>query len=151
MTRTDFASKMGVSGSTLYRRMKGRSRLSLDEANKIVAMLNIKRADILPIFLLNNLQLRKGAGRKMKALTALVVAAVLGTGAYLNQPTTEIISYQKQVEEGDTLWDICKEISKDEVDVRLLVWQAMKDNNIKDAGELKPGTVITVNVERARR
>lgn len=36
----------------------------------------------------------------MKALTALVVAAVLGTGAYLNQPTTEIISYQKQVEEG---------------------------------------------------
>lgn len=93
----------------------------------------------------------KGAGRKMKALTALVVAAVLGTGAYLNQPTTEIISYQKQVEEGDTLWDICKEISKDEVDVRLLVWQAMKDNNISDCGALRPGTVITVNVERARR
>ena len=88
---------------------------------------------------------------KMKALTALVVAAVLGTGAYLNQPTTEIITYQKQVEEGDTLWDICREVGKDEVDVRLLVWQAMKDNNIKDAGELKPGTVITVNVERARR
>lgn len=87
----------------------------------------------------------------MKALTALVVAAVLGTGAYLNQPTTEIISYQKQVEEGDTLWDICKEISKDEVDVRLLVWQAMKDNNIFDCGALRPGTVITVNVERARR
>lgn len=35
--------------------------------------------------------MEKGAGRKMKALTALVVAAVLGTGAYLNQPTTEII------------------------------------------------------------
>ena len=88
---------------------------------------------------------------KMKTLTALVVAAVLGTGGYLNQPTTEIISYQKQVEDGDTLWDICREIGKDDVDVRLLVWQAMKDNNIKDAGELKPGTVITVNVERARR
>jgi transcriptional accessory protein Tex/SPT6 len=95
--------------------------------------------------------MEKGAGRKMKALTALVVAAVLGTGAYLNQPTTEIISYQKQVEEGDTLWDICKEISKDEVDVRLLVWQAMKDNNISDCGALRPGTVITVNVERARQ
>lgn len=95
--------------------------------------------------------MEKGAGKKMKALTALVVAAVLGTGAYLNQPTTEIISYQKQVEEGDTLWDICKEISKDEVDVRLLVWQAMKDNNISDCGALRPGTVITVNVERARR
>ena len=95
--------------------------------------------------------MEKGAERKMKALTALVVAAVLGTGAYLNQPTTEIITYQKQVEEGDTLWDICKEIGKDEVDVRLLVWQAMKDNNISDCGALRPGTVITVNVERARR
>ena len=90
-------------------------------------------------------------GVKMKAMTALVVAAVLGTGAYLNQPTTEVITYQKEVKEGDTLWDICREIGKDEVDVRLLVWQTMKDNNIKDAGELKPGTVITVNVERARR
>ena len=95
--------------------------------------------------------MEKGSGRKMKALTALVVAAVLGTGAYLNQPTTEIITYQKQVEEGDTLWDICREIGKDEVDVRLLVWQAMKDNNISDCGALQPGTVITVNVERARR
>ena len=94
--------------------------------------------------------MEKGA-RKMKALTALVVAAVLGTGAYLNQPATEIISYQKQVEEGDTLWDICREIGKDEVDVRLLVWQAMKDNNISDCGALQPGTVITVNVERARQ
>lgn len=94
---------------------------------------------------------RTRRGVKMKALTALVVAAVLGTGAYLNQPTTEIITYQKEVEEGDTLWDICREIGKDEVDVRLLVWQAMKDNNISDCGALQPGTVITVNVERARR
>lgn len=94
---------------------------------------------------------RARGGVKKKALTALVVAAVLGTGAYLNQPTTEIITYQKEVEEGDTLWDICREIGKDEVDVRLLVWQAMKDNNISDCGALRPGTVITVNVERARR
>lgn len=94
---------------------------------------------------------RTRRGVKMKVLTALVVAAVLGTGAYLNQPTTEIITYQKEVEEGDTLWDICREIGKDEVDVRLLVWQAMKDNNISDCGALRPGTMITVNVERARR
>lgn len=87
----------------------------------------------------------------MKALTAMVVAAVLGTGAYLNQPATEIITYQKEVKEGDTLWDICREIGKDEVDVRLLVWQAMKDNNITDCGNLQPGTLIVVNVERARQ
>lgn len=92
-----------------------------------------------------------GRGQGMKALTALVVAAVLGTGAYLNQPTTEVITYQKEVAEGDTLWDICREIGKDEVDVRLLVWQAMKDNNISDCGNLQPGTVVVVNVERARR
>lgn len=89
--------------------------------------------------------------QSMKALTAMVMAAVLGTGAYLNQPTTEIITYQKEIQEGDTLWDICREIGKDEVDVRLLVWQAMKDNNISDCGNLQPGTLIVVNVERARR
>lgn len=87
----------------------------------------------------------------MKALTAMVMAAVLGTGAYLNQPTTEIITYQKEVAEGDTLWDICREIGKDEVDVRLLVWQAMKDNGITDCGNLQPGTLIVVNVKGAKR
>ena len=87
----------------------------------------------------------------MKALTALVMAADLGTGADLNQPTTGNITYQKEAHEGETLWDICREIGKDEIDVRLLVWQAMKDNNITDCGKLQPGTVITVNVERARR
>lgn len=87
----------------------------------------------------------------MKALTALVVSAIIGTGAYLNHPTTEVITYQKEVAEGNTLWDICREIGKDEVDVRLLVWQAMKDNNISDCGKLQPGTVVVVNVERARR
>lgn len=87
----------------------------------------------------------------MKALTAMVMAAVLGTGAYLNQPTTEVITYQKEVAEGDTLWDICREIGKDEVDVRLLVWQAMKDNNITDCGALQPGTLIVVNVKGAKR
>lgn len=87
----------------------------------------------------------------MKALTAMVMAAVLGTGAYLNQPTTEVITYQKEIQEGDTLWDICREIGKDEVDVRLLVWQAMKDNGITDCGNLQPGTLIVVNVERARQ
>lgn len=87
----------------------------------------------------------------MKALTAMVMAAVLGTGAYLNQPTTEIITYQKEVAEGDTLWDICREIGKDEVDVRLLIWQAMKDNGITDCGNLQPGTLIVVNVKGAKR
>lgn len=93
----------------------------------------------------------EGEGR-MKALTALVIASVLSAGAYVGSfsQATEIISYQKEVEKGDTLWDICSKIATNEEDVRFLVWQAKRDNNITDSGNLQPGTVIVVNVERTR-
>lgn len=68
----------------------------------------------------------------------------------MNRPTTEIVTYQKEVEQGDTLWDICSKIATNEEDVRFLVWQAKKDNGITDSGNLQPGTVIVVNVERTR-
>lgn len=68
----------------------------------------------------------------------------------LTKPETELISYQKEVDYGETVWSICAQIATDKEDLRDLVRQAMEDNHIEDPGALKPGTVITVNVKRAR-
>lgn len=70
----------------------------------------------------------------------------------MNPPTqTHLITYQREVEEGDTLWDICSEIATNEEDVRFLVWQARRDNHIDDSGKLQPGTLLIINVERAKQ
>lgn len=93
----------------------------------------------------------------MKALIAFV-ATVLVAGAAVDAdniynrlfPETRIVEYRREVRAGDTLWDICGEIATDKEDLRKLVWQAKKDNRIKDVGNLQPGRLIVVRVEEAR-
>lgn len=65
-------------------------------------------------------------------------------------PETRIVEYRREVKPGDTLWDICGEIATDKEDLRKLVYQAKKDNRIKDVGNLQPGMLIVVKVEEAR-
>lgn len=65
-------------------------------------------------------------------------------------PETRIVEYRREVRPGDTLWTICGEIATDKEDLRKLVWQAKKDNRIRDVGNLQPGMLIVVKVEEAR-
>ena len=65
-------------------------------------------------------------------------------------PETKIVEYRREVRPGDTLWTISGEIATDKEDLRKLVWQAKKDNRIRDVGNLQPGMLIVVKVEEAR-
>lgn len=81
---------------------------------------------------------------------AVVVGITAGTYQYVTAPPTRLIEYQAEVKPGDTLWTICGEIATDKEDLRKLVYQAKKDNRIKDVGNLQPGMLIVVRVEEAR-
>lgn len=65
-------------------------------------------------------------------------------------PEVKIVEYRREVKPGDTLWTICGEIATDKEDLRKLVYQAKKDNRIKDVGNLQPGMLIVVKVKEAR-
>ena len=93
-------------------------------------------------------------------MTAVLAAATIGAGVavngslvhdYLFAGKSELIEYHKEVKSGDTLWDICREIATDKEDLNRLVWQAKKDNHIKDPGDLQPGRVVVVRVKAARQ
>jgi lysM domain protein len=81
---------------------------------------------------------------------AVVVGITAGAYQYITAPTTRLIEYQAEVKPGDTLWTICGKIATDKEDLRRLVWQAKKDNRIKDVGNLQPGMLIVVKVKEAR-
>lgn len=91
--------------------------------------------------------------------TATLMSAVLIAGAAVDAdniynrlfPETRIVEYRREVKTGDTLWDICGEIATDKEDLRKLVWQAKKDNRIRNVGNLQPGMLIVVRVEEARK
>lgn len=83
---------------------------------------------------------------------ALVAGAVVDADNIYNRlfPETKIVEYRREVKPGDTLWTICEEIATDKEDLRELVWQAKKDNRIRDVGNLQPGMLIVVRVKEAR-
>ena len=90
--------------------------------------------------------------------TAALMSAALVAGAAVDAdnicnrlfPETKIVEYRREVRPGDTLWTICGEIATDKEDLRKLVYQAKKDNRIRDVGNLQPGTLVIVRVEEAR-
>ena len=97
---------------------------------------------------------------KTLAVTIMIAVSTLCAGVavnadlakdYLFAGRNELIEYRKEVKEGETLWGICSEIATDKEDLRKLVWQAMRDNNITDPAELQPGRVVIVRVREARR
>lgn len=83
---------------------------------------------------------------------ALVAGAAVDAGKIYHRlfPETKIVEYRREVKPGDTLWTICEGIATDKEDLRRLVWQAKKDNRIRDVGNLQPGMLIVVRVEEAR-
>lgn len=100
---------------------------------------------------------RSGEDVMIKYLTTFI-AAVFLAGAAVDAdniynrlfPETKIVEYRREVRPGYTLWTICGEIATDKEDLRELVWQAKKDNRIRDVGNLQPGTLVIVRVEEAR-
>ena len=91
--------------------------------------------------------------------TTILMSAALVAGTAVDAdniyhrifPETKIVEYRREVRPGDTLWTICGEIATDKEDLRKLVYQAKKDNRIRDVGNLQPGTLVIVRVEEARK
>lgn len=92
--------------------------------------------------------------RVKRILSVFAVAVILGAGAcayFRPGHHTYMVQYRKEVQQGETVWDICSEIATDKEDLNKLVWQTMKDNRIKDPNNLQPGMLLVVNVEEARK
>lgn len=91
--------------------------------------------------------------RVKRILSVFAVAAILSAGAcayFRPGHHTYMVQYRKEVQQGETVWDICSEIATDKEDLNRLVWQTMKDNRIKDPNDVQPGMLLVVNVEEAR-
>lgn len=82
-------------------------------------------------------------------IVPLLIIGGIATADMWNDET-KIIEYHKEVVAGETLWDICAEIATSKEDLRKLVYQAMKDNHIKDPATLQPGRIVIVRVKEAR-
>ena len=85
------------------------------------------------------------------ALYGLVAGVNILLGAYIlatPTPEKEMVTYEVEVESGDTVYDIVSRIATADDDVNELAWQVLQDNNIEDCANLRPGAVLTITVPR---
>lgn len=50
----------------------------------------------------------------------------------------------RTVEAGDTVYGIAAQVATPKDDINYLSWKICQDNNIKDPGNIQPGTWITI-------
>lgn len=94
-------------------------------------------------------KVRWGRVASVVAVPLLIIGSIVTADVFDDK--TEIIEYHKEVTQGETLWDICREIATDREDLQKLVYQAMQDNHITDPATLQPGQLVIVRVREARQ
>ena len=94
-------------------------------------------------------RVRWGRVASVVAVPLLIIGGIVTADMWNDD--IEVIEYHKEVAQGETLWDICREIATDKEDLRRLVYQAMQDNHISDPTVLQPGQLVIVRVKEARQ
>lgn len=83
-----------------------------------------------------------------KVLTAFIAAVFLA--GYAVQPPEKTVPYKVTLRNGENVWDACAKVASSSDDVREVVYNALKENHIKNPGDVQPGTEIVIRVKEMK-
>lgn len=78
--------------------------------------------------------------------TVLLMATALLAG-YAAEPEPQLISYKVTLRSGESVWDACAKVASSKDDVREVVYNTLKENRIKNPGNVQPGTELVIRVK----
>ena len=81
--------------------------------------------------------------------TVLLMATALLAG-YTAEPEPQLISYKVTVLDGESVWDACAKVASSKDDVREVVYNTLKENRIKNPGNVQPGTELVIRVKEMK-
>lgn len=77
------------------------------------------------------------------------VAIVLLSG-YAVQPPEKTVPNKVTLRNGESVWDACAKVASGKDDVREVVYNTLKENHIKNPGNVQPGTEIVIKVKEMK-
>lgn len=83
-----------------------------------------------------------------KVLTAFIAAVFLA--GYAVQPPEKTVPYKVTLRDGENVRDACAKVASSSDDVREVVYNALKENHIKNPGNVQPGTEIVIRVKEMK-
>ncbi|MUU09200.1 MAG: hypothetical protein EP148_04810 [Dialister invisus] len=81
--------------------------------------------------------------------TVLLMATALLAG-YAAEPEPQLISYKVTLRNGESVWDACAKVASSKDDVREVVYNTLKENHIKNPGDVQPGTELVIRVKEMK-
>lgn len=81
--------------------------------------------------------------------TVLLMATALLAG-YAAEPEPQLISYKVTLRSGESVWDVCAKFASSKDDVREVVYNTLKENRIKNPGNVQPGTELVIRVKEMK-
>ena len=79
------------------------------------------------------------------AFTAVVLLA-----GYAVQPLEKTVPYKVTLRSGESVWDVCAKFASSKDDVREVVYNTLKENHIKNPGDVQPGTELVIRVKEMK-
>lgn len=90
----------------------------------------------------------RGENIMSKVLTAFI--AIVFLAGYAVQPPEKTVPYKVTLRNGESVWDACAKVASGKDDVREVVYNALKENHIKNPGDVQPGTEIVIRVKEMK-
>lgn len=83
-----------------------------------------------------------------KLLTAFISIVLLA--GYAVQPPEKTVPYKVTLRSGESVWDVCAKVASSKDDVREVVYNTLKENHIKNPGNVQPGTELVIRVKEMK-
>ena len=77
------------------------------------------------------------------------IAIVFLAGAAV-QPPEKTVPYKVTLRNGESVWDACAKVASSKDDVREVVYNTLKENHIKNPGDVQPGTELVIRVKEMK-
>lgn len=92
----------------------------------------------------------RGRGENVMSKVLIVFIAIVLLAGYAVQPPEKTVPYKVTLRDGESVWDACTKVASSSDDVREVVYNALKENHIKNPGNVQPGTEIVIRVKEMK-
>lgn len=76
--------------------------------------------------------------------------AIVFLAGYAVQPPEKTVPYKVTLRSGESVWDACAKVASGKDDVQNVVYNALKENHIKNPGNVQPGTELVIRVKEVK-
>ena len=90
-----------------------------------------------------------GRGEVIMRTFLTVFTAIVCMAGYAAEPEPPLVLYKVTVARGESVWDACARVASDNDHMQELVYNTLKENHIKDPGNVQPGQELIIKVKAA--